>query len=202
MLIFFFCLFVSFFVSSGLQFVFSLVAKFEKSEALLRETQKSLLVLDVLRGYERVIIPTVAELAAAKRICNTSLLLEFTLKTSSCHPILSFSFFFFLAGLGQEKEDDDDMGGHEDSEETLRAIFVGCDRRLPFHTVMSDPWSILAVHLNEETVSALLPLAVPLEISSDKMYMLVIQNLVNKVALFFLSFSFFFSSPTYDCELF
>jgi len=71
---------------------------------------------------------------------------------------------------------------YEDEEgfEALQNVFEGCDERLPCNVVMRDPWSILAVHLNEDTIFAFLPLATPLEISADKMYMLVIQNLVSK----------------------
>ena len=59
--------------SPGLQFVFSLIAKLEKSDAVLKETKKSMLVLDILRAFERVTAPTVMELAAAKKICKSSL---------------------------------------------------------------------------------------------------------------------------------
>ena len=53
--------------------------------------------------------------------------------------------------------------------------------RLPFHCLMEDPWTVLVPELNENTINRLIPLCHPLNLSKDKFYATVLQNLVDKL---------------------
>lgn len=150
------------------------MSKYEKDEKELREFKRNLLVLDVINMFVRTIPATANELVTSRK--NGIIVNPVSFQSPQPNqPTNSTN-----TGLNQD-DNNMDFDGEDEPEEVLRGIFEGCDKRVSFTTVMRDPWSVLAVHLNEETVSAFLPLATPLEISSDKMYMLVIQNLVNKV---------------------
>lgn len=65
------------------------------------------------------------------------------------------------------------------SQETL---FSNSDKRLPYHELILEPWAVLNEELNEETISLLIPLAVPLKLFSDNFYVLVIRNQLKKLA--------------------
>ncbi|ORX95635.1 hypothetical protein K493DRAFT_371980 [Basidiobolus meristosporus CBS 931.73] len=65
----------------------------------------------------------------------------------------------------------------------LRKRFPLCLRRVPFHTIIEEPWKILKYELTEETIPKLLPLTLPLGIHPDQFYGSVIDNLLAKLKL-------------------
>ncbi|KAK9768761.1 hypothetical protein K7432_000363 [Basidiobolus ranarum] len=65
----------------------------------------------------------------------------------------------------------------------LRKRFPLSLRRVPFHTIIEEPWKILKYELTEETIPKLLPLTLPLGIHPDQFYGSVIDNLLAKLKL-------------------
>jgi len=53
----------------GLQFVFSLLLRFNLDPAAQKELKKSSLILDIIHSFRRVIPPTLEELVLAKKLC-------------------------------------------------------------------------------------------------------------------------------------
>ena len=51
---------------------------------------------------------------------------------------------------------------------------------LPFHELMSDPWSILEPELTPATVVQLVSMCGPLDLEADEFYMRLMKNMVNQ----------------------
>ncbi|RUS30176.1 rough deal protein C-terminal region-domain-containing protein [Jimgerdemannia flammicorona] len=51
-------------------------------------------------------------------------------------------------------------------------------RRLPFHSIIEAPWSVLRPELVEKSIPQLLPLTLPLDMHTDKFYVTVVDNLM------------------------
>jgi hypothetical protein len=62
--------------------------------------------------------------------------------------------------------------------------FPAAGTRLPYHETVMNPWTILAVELSEQTIFRLVPLALPLGIPSDKFYLVVVNNLLQRLVRF------------------
>jgi hypothetical protein len=58
---------------------------------------------------------------------------------------------------------------------------------------MDDPWKVLTPELSEDSIPALLPLSLPLEINSDKFYLTIIAAMVKNMVFRLLLPLIFFS---------
>ena len=65
--------------------------------------------------------------------------------------------------------------------EDLTRLYAGCEKRLPYHTLVVSPWSVLEEELNDETLGRLLPIAIPLNLQHNQFYMIVVEKQIKKM---------------------
>lgn len=77
--------------------------------------------------------------------------------------------------------------------ETFRQKFPQCDHRLPYHKLVMEPWSVLEDEIDMDSLTRLLPLAIPLGINKDQFYHTVIKKMIVKMVLCLTFYLFYYT---------
>ncbi|KAH9273082.1 hypothetical protein BASA83_004659 [Batrachochytrium salamandrivorans] len=110
-----------------------------------RQAKNAVLVLDILRTYQRISPPTFDELQIAYN----------AMTTSTDKPTAPVNMAF------------------------LKKECTHSHARLPFHTLLKDPWVVLTPEICDESLSRLVPVCYVLDLDPDKLHLTLINSKIS-----------------------
>ena len=123
-----------------------------------QKAKRSMAILNALKTYERHSLATKSELEQSWKQLES----QYQTKLASGRIKLTVS---------------EEMPSYQQ----LKAVFIQSKERLPLHPLVTgQPWQVLLPELREETISLLLPLAAPLNITMDDFYMNLVDNMLQQ----------------------